>query len=82
MLGATKEWISEEYGYLVGATITAVGAADMDYGDQAITLTIRPRSNIEITDQDGTTYRTVRLEVWQDPEGNGPGYLAFSGGET
>lgn len=69
----------DEIDYLVGATLTKVRVKKGNpayYEEDALELSFTLKA--PITDQDGTTSDRVKLEVWQDPEGNGPGFLALT----
>lgn len=67
----------DEVSDLVGATIVAAKIAKAgcgEVGTKAVRLTVRFRDGFKVNDSDKGTY-----EVWQDPEGNGPGFLAYMG---
>jgi hypothetical protein len=59
----------EELDVLQGATITKVAV-----GPATIRLTVRFAPNLFVNGR-----RTAIYEIWQDGEGNGPGYLALVG---
>lgn len=48
--------------------------------EDRLVLTVKFRKGLTVTDQDGKEYAVGTFEVWQDVEGNGPGYIAFTGG--
>lgn len=69
-----------ELAYLKGAKVTAVKkrASTGEYDTDCLLITFELAEPI----MDGETNEPaskVDLEVWQDPEGNGPGYLALVG---
>lgn len=63
-----QEYLQKYYSTLVGMTITDIAVVldltDGDWGDNWLV--------IQVTDNNGNRYR---LEVSQDPEGNGPGFI-------
>jgi hypothetical protein len=63
-----QEYLLKYYSPLVGMTITDIAVVpdhtDGDWGDNWLV--------IQVTDKNGKRYR---LEVSQDPEGNGPGFI-------
>lgn len=77
----------EELDVLKGATINDIRIMDLpedlkEFGnDNKVVMNVTLRAPIRFEDQDGQVVeaRTVTFEVWQDEEGNGPGYLAFTG---
>jgi hypothetical protein len=80
-MSGVLEQTAEELDFLVGATITNVRVKTESpelegYGFDSIELTAKLKAPIE--DQHGTKSDIVRLEVWQDPEANGPGVLALT----
>lgn len=62
----------EDLEILKGATITKIAIVPDGYGDDKIVMDVRYRKGLQVNES-----RTGRFEVWQDVEGNGPGYLAF-----
>ena len=52
--------------------------------EDKIVLTLDLPKAMRFIDANGreTSSKTVTFEVWQDAEGNGPGYLSFTGGRT
>lgn len=66
----------EDLELLEGATITKIQIVPDGYGLDKIVMDVRWRNGLRINDSP-----TGRFEVWQDEEGNGPGYLAFVGEE-
>lgn len=85
----------EELDVLKGATILDIQirpVADEDddpefqkfaRGDDKVVMTVALPKALRFTEHDGeeVTSRTVTFEIWQDEEGNGPGYIAFTGKE-
>lgn len=63
-----RDYLKKYYAPLVGMTITDIAIvpdhADGDWGDNWLV--------IQVTGDNGKRYR---LEVSQDPEGNGPGFI-------
>ena len=51
-----------------------------DDAEDRLILTVKFRKGLTVTDQDGKEYAVGTFEVWQDAEGNGPGFIAFTGG--
>lgn len=73
------EQTKDELDFLVGATITKVRVKrDNSLYGMGDVIELSATLNDAITDQYGTTSHQVKIEVWQDPEGNGPGFLALS----
>lgn len=64
----------EELDPLVGASIFRIARVEED-GQEFIRLYLRLRSDIAVNGSVLACY-----DVWQDVEGNGPGYLAYCGG--
>lgn len=62
---------------LKGATITKIEIVPDGYGDDKIVMDVRYRTGLMVNERN-----FGRFEVWQDVEGNGPGYLAFVGTES
>lgn len=70
---------TDELDYLVGATIKKVAVVkdNDEFGFECIALTVKTKGVI-VEDQNGNKSDTVELQVWQDPEGNGPGFLCLT----
>lgn len=72
----------EELDLLVGATILSIKIEDLpedlkEFGDDnKIVMKVMLPKPVEM---DGKKTGTLSFEVWQDEEGNGPGYLALVG---
>lgn len=69
-----------EFDYLIGGKITAVKQEpDEEMGrDLMTTLTVTfPRPKRITTMGDTFVAKSVDMEVWMDPEGNGPGELVL-----
>ena len=71
------ENVKEDVDYLVGATIEKVWFADWDDGfevvpEGVVRLRLRYRKGLLVNDKTHGEY-----EIWQDAEGNGPGYVSF-----
>ena len=56
-------WLERYYHPLVGYTISDITLTPDDEGDQWATLTLTKGA------------KTIKVEVWRDEEGNGPGVL-------
>lgn len=65
----------DELDTLKGATITDIRIEADGYGDFKIVMEVDLRSNLRVNGEQKATF-----EVWQDEEGNGPGYLALVAG--
>ena len=76
----TVENTIEDVDYLVGGTITAIEIQPNKYEPGTTQLVMRVKLKTPIRNQDNKVLRTVEIQVWQDEEGNGPGYLALVGG--
>ena len=68
---------AEELDVLKGATILNVWAAEWDDGFESvpegvIRIRVAYRKGLRVNDHPCGEY-----ELWQDPEGNGPGFLSF-----
>jgi hypothetical protein len=61
---------------LEGATITKIQIVPDGYGDDKIVMDVKYRKGLNVNELDHG-----RFEIWQDVEGNGPGYLAFVGAD-
>lgn len=72
----------EELDLLVGATILSIQIEDLpedlkEFGnDNKIVMKLKMPKPVVL---DGKETGTLSFEVWQDEEGNGPGYLALVG---
>jgi hypothetical protein len=75
-MSAHLENAAEEIQDLVGATILAAWVEDTD-GEQRVRLRVKFRDDLRVNDSPLGEY-----EIWQDEEGNGPGFLAFMGPGT
>jgi len=75
-MSARLENTAEELSDLVGATIEVVWIeqADGEYDFDKIRFRVRYRDGFGVNGSDAGEY-----EIWQDIEGNGPGYVAFIG---
>lgn len=73
-MSARLEQTAEELDFLVGATVERVEVRPDGFGGDAMHLHLRTK--VEVVDGP-TRGHHVDLEVWQDVEGNGPGYLAL-----
>ena len=67
----------EELSYLIGARITKFEIRPDAIGEEKLVMCCTAKVLVE--DQHGTKSRKIEVEVWQDEEGNGPGYLALTG---
>lgn len=81
MLNDEVTYLAEELDVLVGATVTRVWVEEPDpeYAWE------QPHVNIAVRFKKGLTVNgdtTGVYGIWQDPEGNGPGFLAFLGKDT
>lgn len=76
----TVENTIEDIDYLVGGTITAIEIQPNEYEPGTNQLVLKIKLKTPIRNQDDKVMRTVDIQVWQDEEGNGPGYLALVGG--
>lgn len=63
---------ADELDCLKGAKITSIAIVPDGYGSDKIVMDVRYRDGLMVNDAN-----FGRFEVWQDEEGNGPGYLAF-----
>jgi len=62
----SRKWFKRYYGQLVGMTVVKAGIGEVDeFGDEGFPFFI-------LKAKDGTK---VKIEVSQDQEGNGPGFL-------
>lgn len=59
-----------------GATIAEIQIRDDGFGGKALVLGLSLTDDLE--DQHGNRSTYVEVEVWQDSEGNGPGFLALT----
>lgn len=63
---------------LIGGKILDVKAAEWDLGggqiDDVVRITVQTIQPVEV---DGKPCRVLAYEIWQDPEGNGPGHVAL-----
>jgi hypothetical protein len=72
----------EELDLLVGATILSIKIEDLpedlkEFGnDNKIVMRVKVPKPVVL---DGKETGTLSFEVWQDEEGNGPGYFALVG---
>lgn len=76
--GGTEN-IPEDVDVLVGATIEKVTFADWDDGFEVVPKGV---VRIRVKFKKGLTVNGLafgEFEIWQDPEGNGPGFLALVG---
>lgn len=62
--------MASDYDWLKDGKIVAISD-----GEMGISLEITLADPVVIATQ---VVKTVELQVWQDPEGNGPGYLALT----
>lgn len=77
----------EELDLLVGATILSIQIEDLpeelkEFGDDnKIVMKVRLKKPVNIENNDGQVVetKTASFEIWQDEEGNGPGYIALVG---
>lgn len=72
-----SENTDEDLGPLTGATIEKIDFADWDDGMDfvqggVVRMRVRYAEGWQVN---GATHG--EYEIWQDPEGNGPGFLAF-----
>lgn len=72
-----SENVAEDIDVLVGATIEKAWFADWDDGfevvkEGVVRLRVRYREGFKINGKTHGEY-----ELWQDPEGNGPGFVSF-----
>lgn len=75
-MSAMLEQSAAELRMLVGAVVETVEEVkDGDeYGFDSIEIGFKLPIAVNV---DGDYCRILKLQVWQDPEGNGPGYLAL-----
>ena len=79
--GGTEN-VPEELDILEGATITKVQFADWDDGMEVVAKGV-VRLRVKYADGhkvNGSSFG--EFEIWQDPEGNGPGFIALVGPEA
>lgn len=74
------EQTAADLSYLKGATLTGVKKRkpEDEYDIEALVLTFKLKTPI-VDAESNQEVSTVDLQVWEDPEGNGPGYLALTG---
>lgn len=78
-MSAILDQTLEDVDILEGATIEKVWLADWDDGFEkfekgVVRFRVRYRDNLRVNDS-----LTGEFEVWQDGEGNGPGFIALVG---
>ena len=75
-MSARLENTAEELSDLVGATIEKawVAGAEDEYDSPKVRLRVRYRDGFGVNGSAVGEY-----ELWQDEEGNGPGFIAFMG---
>jgi hypothetical protein len=75
-MSAMLEQSADELDVLVGAKITGVRVVkDGDeYGFDSIEIDVHREIAVNV---DGEFCHDLSFQVWEDPEGNGPGYLAL-----
>jgi hypothetical protein len=66
----------DELSYLVGATITKVEILPDAMGEEKLVLSMTAGTVVQ--DQHRNASKRIEVEVWQDEEGNGPGFLALT----
>jgi hypothetical protein len=81
-MSAHLEMSVEDIDFLIGATLAKAEVTPDAMGEEAMNLHFRLPKGRVVVDQSGSEYTTVVMQVWQDVEGNGPGYLAFVGGSS
>jgi hypothetical protein len=80
MWGDVVRFHCTELEVLAGAKITRVwveNAPDDGFSFPEIRISVKYRKNLVVNGETEGVYA-----LWQDEEGNGPGYLAFMGGEN
>lgn len=65
---------AEELADLKGATIKSIKIKPDGYGSTKTEMIVRFRDGLEVNGS-----KVGVFEVWMDVEGNGPGYLAYTG---
>jgi len=79
-MGWDVENTAQEIADLKGATILSAKIKPGVYDDaRIIELTVRFREGHAISDDGVTGYTEGTYQIWQDAEGNGPGYIALVG---
>ena len=73
-MSAVLENTEQEIKDLQGALIETAAIEDDGYGEQVVVLRVRYRADLRVNGSQHGEY-----QVWQDPEGNGPGFLALTG---
>ena len=72
----SKKFYQDYYGSLLGATITKVELAQGEYeGQYWPTFTVKTKAIRKTATRDAVPAQTLTVEVSQDEEGNGPGFL-------
>ena len=76
------KWLAGELSILKGATISQVSVREPedDYDIAAVVIEVRYSPRQIVTNEKGERLIFGTYEVWQDEEGNGPGYVALVGG--
>jgi len=69
--------VKDDIDFLKGATIERIWFADWDDGfevvpEGVVRIRLRFAENVRVNDKTHGEY-----EIWQDPEGNGPGFVSF-----
>ena len=62
-----------------GATIESAKIVPDDEFGTVVQLELRLKDGEVIVNQDDVLSNRVIFQVWADPEGNGPGFLSFTG---
>lgn len=78
-MSAVLEQSAEDLAFLVDAKVTGVAMVFSDpmWGGAALQMTFDLAKPVDV---EGTVCKTVVMEILQDIEGNGPGYLALVDG--
>lgn len=69
----------EDIEFLKGATVTNIEVVNEgeEFGFDALSLTFKLATPIKDAETQQVA-NVVEIQVWMDPEGNGPGYLALT----
>ena len=75
-MNSSKQFYADYYGGLKGATIVKVELAQGEYeGQYWPTFTVKTKATRKTATRDAVPAQTLMVEVSQDEEGNGPGFL-------
>ena len=75
-MGTSLQFYQDYYGALLGARITKVELTQGEYeGQYWPTFTVKTKATRKTAPRDAVPAQTLTVEVSQDEEGNGPGFL-------